>query len=254
MLAVAPLPQVILPKSGINEDISENPNPFWLEVLSRGHTFIPEKSIIDISNWDNEKIRKSAHKSLRLALTQNRQIVRKEIESNDKNMNIVITNNKVTQYLIEKIKGRYVCFEKFPPVTFREDPSRGRLFFDLASFILIHVIHMVNNPNFDKFDDFDITLLKSSVGYSNESVKIQLTAIEIAPEQYKKTMVVNLGCAYNNLGLAINFLGDTVTAHKHYCKALELSPGNTDVRRNIKAIEQKANYIGRKIKLNSLSF
>ena len=243
IFAIAPVPLIALPKIPPVKDIIEKPHPFWLKVLSRGPNFIPKRSVFNIIGWDNDKVLKLGLRVLAIALKQNRQFFQGQFDTSDRKRDIIISNNKVAQYLLEKVVGTYISTSTFPPVRYSEDPARARQFYYLSAFIIRHIIKRINKPDFYGFNNFEIDLLNSSADYSRENIAISLRAINIAPENVKNKMISDLGAAYNNLGLAINFMGDVVNTKELYDLALKLKPGDIDIQRNILAIEQNACYI-----------
>ncbi len=220
--------------------------PYWLRVLSQGVSFIPEPLKMDIDSWGKDAIRDRAYGALNLALKQTQSVRSGEIASSDENMNEVINNGKYGQFLLESLREKYEFTQDFPPLTYKSDPVRARLFCELSRSILRHVMTTVDSAGFTAFSDFDIKLLKSAESYLREAIDTFQSAIPLAPQRYKVAIMLNLASSYNNLGLTLNFLGDIGGAREMYARALQIKPNDESVRKNMGSITENASYIKQK--------
>lgn len=228
------------------DSISVQGQPYWLEVLSRGVSFIPKKARVDIHGWSDDDLRGKAYYALRIAFDQNGDILFRESQRSEKEMGIIIDNNKFGQFLLEHTSGAYIFSEGLTPITFQEDPFRARIFYDLSSMLIRHVIIKVDEAWFNGFKDFDIKLLRSAETYLREGTQISKKAMEIFPDRFRNLLKSNIGTGYNNLGLVLNLLGDIEQAYKMYQIALEWNPNDNNVTRNLEAIHENAIYIHQK--------
>lgn len=220
--------------------------PYWLRVLSQGVSFIPEPLKMDIGSWGKDAIKERAYGALNLALKQTQSVRSGEMPSSDENMNEVINNGKYGQFLLESLREKYEFTQDFPPLTYKSDPVRARLFSELSRSILSHVMTNVDSAGFTAFSDFDIKLLKSAESYLREAIDTLQSAIPIAPQRYKFAIMLNLASSYNNLGLTLNFLGDIGGAREMYARALQIKPNDENVRKNMVSIAENASYIKQK--------
>ncbi|NVM22373.1 MAG: tetratricopeptide repeat protein [Desulfobacterales bacterium] len=217
-------------------------DPYWLEVLSRGVSYIPEEVKVDISGWDKHITKEKAYAALKIALEQNERVLSGEIPPSEKNMDTIISYNKTAQFLLENVEGKYIINPVFPEVTYREDPARARMLHDLSIFILNNTLSSIDDQ-FAGFSNLDLALLRSAESYLREAIKTNQNAVALSPARFKGAIIRNIANAYNNLGIVLSFLGDVRQAYRMYEKALELTPDDTDILNNVEAIEKNASYI-----------
>lgn len=229
-----------------HEKISLSGHPYWLEVLSRGASYIPKKAKININGWSDDDLRGKAYYALRIAFEQNGHILSWISQSSEKEMGTIIDNNKFGQFLLEATKGKYLFSEGFTPITSQEDPFRARIFYDLSSLLIRFLISKVDETWFNGFKNFDIKLLQSATTYLKEGIRISTRAMNIFPRRFQNLLRSNIGTGYNHLGLAFNLLGDIEQAYRMYHMALEWNPDDNNVTRNLEAIHENAIYINQK--------
>jgi len=220
--------------------------PYWREVLSRGVSFIPAKARIDIHGWSNDDLRGKAYYALRIAFEQNEDILLRRTQRSEKEMGIIVDNNKFGQFLLEAIKGKYLFCESLTAITFHQDPIRARIFYDLSSMAINHIITKVDKFRFNGFTESDIHLLRSAETYLREGVQTSKNAMEIFPDRFRNLLRSNIGTGYNNLGLTLNLLGEIDRAYQMYRIALEWNPDDNNVISNLEAIHENAVYMHQK--------
>ena len=247
LFSIIPLPLLKDHLLLLNEPIIIERQPYWLEVLSRGVSFIPPKAKIDISDWSNDELREKAYYTLRIAFKQNRQILTGNLRWSEKDMGIIIDNNKFGQFLLERIKGKYMFSEELEPITYHQDPIRARIFYDLSSILMKYVIMQIDKGWFRGFTDFDIKLLRSAEGYLREGIRTNESSMDLFPDKYRRILKYNIGTGYNNLGLTLNFLGDIDQAYEMYQIALQYNPDDDNITSNLNDIHENATYIQKRI-------
>ena len=236
--ALVPVPAVKPPTTASLPECS----PGWLDVLSKGVSYIPEETKVDINGWDNQMVKERACTLVRIALEKNDTVLVRNTLPAGGDMDTVINYNKAAQFLLESIKGRYIFNPVFPEVTYDEDPSRARMFHDLSTFLLNKIIKTIND-DFVGFSTLDIKLLNAAEGYLRAAISTNENALILSPEKFRDTIVRNIGAAYNNLGLVLNLRGDMQQARKMYEKALRLAPDDRRILENMEAIHKNASYI-----------
>ena len=179
---------------------------------------------------------------MRVAFKQNGDILSKKSRYTEKEMGVIIDNNKFGQFLLERTKGPYAFSEELSSITFYEDPFRARIFYDLSGIIINHIMTKVDGSWFNGFIDFDFKLLLSAETYLREAIQISKNVMQIFPDRFQGLLRSNIGTGYNNLGLALNLLGNVEEAFKMYRMALEWNPSDDNITRNLKAIHENAVY------------
>ena len=238
---VALPPHQQTPTKPLSASIADH-HPYWLRVLAQGASFIPEPLKMDTSSWADDEIKARAYTALNRALLESKNIRTGQTPPTNANMNRLIDWSKRGQFLLARVREKYEFTRDFPLVTHTSDPIRARLFNELSRSILSHVIGIIDNPGFQGFEDFDISLLKSAEGYLREAIITLKNAHSIAPDRYRSAIMLNISGGYNNLGLTLNLLGDTRGAKEMYEKALEISPDDEQIKKNMDSILQNASY------------
>jgi tetratricopeptide (TPR) repeat protein len=86
-------------------------------------------------------------------------------------------------------------------------------------------------------------LLNSSFEYALNGVGISEKVFEKTFDQYKSIAQDALAKAYNNYGLVLNYLGRTNDATAAYGVALQFSPDDLNILKNIENAAKIAEYI-----------
>ena len=68
--------------------------PGWVEVLSKGVSYIPDEAKKDIDGWDNDRIKKEALELLRIALKKNEGILEGNVSLPENGMDGIVNHNK----------------------------------------------------------------------------------------------------------------------------------------------------------------
>lgn len=223
--------------------IPEEGKAWWLRVLSKGWRHFPEICTTDTSDWTQEQIRKSNYYVTNRALKKHRKIREGELRKTEINMDEAIKYSKQAQFIQEKIEGKYHFMDGFPDITYREDPSRARIFKALSDYILDNVNETIWESDFDGLGQFDMKLLGTAKGYLERYIELSKNTLDICPEEHSDFFTQHVGFGYNNLGLVVNYLGDRDEAKELYQKAKEILPENEDVDSNLKNIDINAQYI-----------
>lgn len=245
LCVLVPLPLIQLPRSP-TEIFGASKYKFrWLEVLSKGVFYIPEAARIDIVGWGDQMIKQKAYTILSIAFESNDRVLAAKTPLSEDDMDMVINYNKASQFLLESIRGAYVFNPIFPKVTYKEDPSRARVFHDLSTFMLKQIIRTIND-DLGGFSELEIRLLRAAESYLKEAINTNENALILSPGQFKTTIVRNIGTAYNNLGLTLNFLGEIEEARNMYEIALKLVPHDRLILENMEAIHRNASYVRQK--------
>ncbi len=208
--------------------------PEWLEILAKGVDYIPQKAKVNIKTSTNKRIIKDAYDSAEYAFKQNKNVLSGNWLMIDEVMNTIVPNNKIVQFLFQNIKGKYMYEKGFPKVTQKEDPTKAKLFSDMARFVLEKIETTRKKPDFTGYDDFEIKLLNSATGYLKRVIDIINRADSIAPANYKKGFAYSIAFSYKDLGNAYIYLGDIAAAKRCYKKGLEYDPNNEELKSNLK--------------------
>jgi len=215
---------------------------YWRQVLAKGVSFIPAIMQNDLSGWSKEQIVDQMLATVDYAIKRNAKVQKGATTKTNETMREVVNFNKRGQFLQENIPGRYSLSSSYPEVTCEQDPTRARIFYDLAGFILDEVRHAINSSPVYRLTDFDTKLLRSAGSYLRSGIAINRRFSYLAPEGSKGDIQANIGAGYNNLGLALSFQGKLEEAKRMYQKALQLKPNDPDILQNLKSLEANGKY------------
>lgn len=220
--------------------------PGWLDVLSKGPQYFPPNAILTIpDDIGNNEIKNAAHQSLKEAFTNYRSLVEGRIKQSDQMMDFLVLQYKIGQYLISQIAPdfEYPSGDFMDNITFDEDPALGLSMIDISEIILRSIAGWVRNPEFHGFNRIQIKLLKASFEYALNGVGISEKVFDKTFDHYKSMAQNALAKAYNNYGLVLNYLGRTNEATAAYSVALQFSPDDLAIKRNIVNTAKIARYI-----------
>jgi tetratricopeptide (TPR) repeat protein len=239
-----PLPLQTLDPSSLSREI----RPYWLEVLSRGARYFPGNIVSRFSDWSGDQLREAAHYSLILTLARNRETLAGSRLPGEREMDEAVERNKAVQYLYESLRRTH---EKGKPEEEDDgrddDPYYARVLHDLSSFMIRHIVKEADDQSFGGFSPFDITLLHSCLTYVRESIGLNEDAYVLCGEDLRETLKGNIGSCYNNLGLALSYLGDVQQAQAAFMKALEHRPDNGAILRNLHDMDSNGLIIHRRL-------
>jgi tetratricopeptide (TPR) repeat protein len=248
LCSVIPLPLLPLGKASLSRDV----RPYWLDVLSKGERYFPENIVSFFSDWSHAQLNESAHYSLLLTLGRNRRVLGGQGLPGEREMDETVEGCKTTQFLYESL--RLLQAGQEPGAVHEDDPYHARLLYDLSSFIIRDVMRKIEDPSFSGFSPFEIALLQSGLTYVRKSISVNEDAHALCDEDFKEVLRVNIGSCYNNLGLALSYLGDVQEARDAFTKALELRPGSSAILRNMRDMDSNGLIIHRKLYSRSLLY
>jgi hypothetical protein len=220
--------------------------PYWLEVLSKGVRYFPENIVAYFSDWSAVRLRESAHYSLVLTLGGNRTLLANAGLPGQREMDEIVERNKTTQYLYESV-GRSETVEGETDVWAGDEPYHARLLYDLSTFMLRFTMDKVEGESFEGFAPFDIALLNSCISYVREAIVLNEDSLVLCGQDFQEVLRVNTGSCYNNLGLALSYLGDVQGAQEAFGKALEFRPDNRAILRNLKDMDANGLIVRRRL-------
>jgi tetratricopeptide (TPR) repeat protein len=241
--AFMPLPVRLLGTASPESEI----RPYWLEVLSRGVGYFPENISAYFSDWTPAQLKGSAHCSLTITLDMNRRVLASPSLPGQGEMDKAVERSKTTQCLYERLMRLDSGDGAGPGPASTDGLYHGRLLYDLSGFIIRHTMEKVDSPWFTGFSPFDTTLLGSCLTYVRESIRIGQDASDASPEELRDALMGSLGSCYNNLGLALSYLGEVQQAQEAFTRALELRPNNRAILRNLEDMDAKGLIVHRKL-------
>jgi hypothetical protein len=182
------------------------PVPYWLQVLSRGINYIPQKAAPEIKQWEDVTLQQKAYQVLDRAIETNLRVHDTPLTPPTSDMNQIVIDYKTSQYLIEHIQKPYSFSNDFPPITFLQDPMRAKIFYDLALVILNQIIGITQESEFERFTVFEIKLLQSAEAYLREGIKTIESAHRIAPDYFKSILKESVDKGYDYLEFTLKLL------------------------------------------------
>ena len=224
------------------EQIMNPPEPYWKQTLAKGVSFIPEKIKQDLSELEDKALLQDALYLIKDSIQYNRALVQGDLKRTNSNMNNTVDLSKKSQYFQQNIDFEYKFSKSFPKVSYQEDPTRARIFQDLAGFVLDDIMKTLDQPGFHALNDFEVEFLKGAEDYLETAIKINEKAYDLSPDNFKEQLQNSIGSGYNNLGLTLNFLGRLGEAKEMYEKALDMKPEDENIRQNIKNLRANGIY------------
>jgi tetratricopeptide (TPR) repeat protein len=168
-------------------------------------------------------------------------------------MDEAVERGKTAQCLYEKVRHQDGGVDTGPGAARTDDLYHGRLLYDLSSFIIRHTMEQVESPWFTGFRPFDTTLLGSCLTYVRESIRISRDASSTCPEELREALKGSMGSCYNNLGLALSYLGEVQQAQEAFARALEFRPNNRAILRNLEDMDSHGLIVHRKLYSRTLT-